>query len=164
LFQIKKIGKFVHINLVCVVKISYQFNKLWVTQKQFRRRFNHRCFFCNFICYFLTFQSHFAKTMSQLNDIFVHQCDSLLVLKHFIVLIFFHLIRFRNHISPGNVFLEKFQHPFSTLKLIVLQSMWPNDSKFDSCHLQHVHYKIVQLRFSTLVTFRPRTLQKQWCF
>jgi len=29
---------------------------------------------------------------------------------------FFHLSKFRNRISPPNAFLEKFQHPFATLK------------------------------------------------
>jgi len=46
------LGKVVHTSLFCLLKISYQ------SKKHFsRRRFNLRCVFCNFFCYFLTFQS-----------------------------------------------------------------------------------------------------------
>jgi len=87
-FSIIFVGIVVHNNLVSMAKVSYQSKNLWVTEKhQFsRERFSHHYVFCN---YFLTFQIHFANTMSQLNDIFFHQCIFMLILKHFIVWSFF---------------------------------------------------------------------------
>jgi len=61
-FHKKKYWKSAHTSLVCVVKISHQSKKLWLTKKHFRRRrFSLKCIFCNFSCNFLTFQSHFAN-------------------------------------------------------------------------------------------------------
>jgi len=56
-FAIKKFQKVAHTCLVCMAKISYQSKKLWVTEEHFSRRFNLICVFCNFFCYFLTFQT-----------------------------------------------------------------------------------------------------------
>jgi len=74
------------------------------------------CFLQLFLLFFFTFESYFAITMSQFNDVFFSlMClydgfESLYSLK------FFDLSRFRNQISPPNVFLKKFHHLFSKLK------------------------------------------------
>jgi len=89
-FSIIFIGKIVHTSLVCMVKISYQSKKLWVTKKHFSRgRFSHRFDFLQFFHCFLTFQNNFVDTMSQLNEIFFHQCVYMLVLNLFTVKVFF---------------------------------------------------------------------------
>jgi len=88
-FSIIFVEKVMHTNLVSMIKISYQSKKLQVTKKHFSRgRFSYRCDFCYFFHYFLTFQNNFANTMSQLNEIFFHQCVCMLVLNHFIVKFF----------------------------------------------------------------------------
>jgi len=92
LFPIIFVGKVAHTSLVCVVKISYQSKKLWVTEKHFsRRRSNHRCDFCYFFHFVLAFQNNFADTMTmtQLSNIFFHQCVCMLVLNHFLVNFYF---------------------------------------------------------------------------
>jgi len=87
LFLINVFGKVAYTSLVCMAKISYQSKKLWVTKRHFSRKMlSHRCVFYN---YFLTFQIHFVDSVSQLNDIFFHQCICMLVLKHFLVWSFF---------------------------------------------------------------------------
>ena len=120
-------------------------------------------YFCNFFFYFLTFQSHFADTMHQLNDIFSPMClyvgfESLYSLK------FFHLSRFRNQISPPNVLLGKFQHPFSTLKhynLAIYVAKWLQ-IWFTSSTTHTLG--LYSWNLYNLVTFRSITPQKQWCF
>ena len=48
-FPIKVFGEVAHTSLVCVVKISEQSKKLWVTERHFsKRKFNYRWVFCNF--------------------------------------------------------------------------------------------------------------------
>jgi len=61
-------------------------------------------------------------------EFFFHQCVYILVLNHFTIGIFFYLSRFRNWISPHNVFLGKIWHLFSTLKhynLPIYAVKWP---------------------------------------
>jgi len=148
LFSIIFVHKVAHTSLVFVVKISYQSKKLWVTKKHFsNRRFSHRCDFLLFFYNFLTFQNNFAETMSQLNDIFIHQCVCMLVLNHFTIKFLFCLSRFRVWISPPNVFLGKFQHLFSipkhyNLPIYVVKwlQIW-----FTSCRTCTLQYCIVEI-------------------
>ena len=42
--------------------------------------------------------------------------------------------------------LGYFSDLFKHYNILMLQSKWSNNSKFGSHHLQHVHYKIVQLK------------------
>jgi len=88
-FSIIFVGKVAHTSLVCMVKFH-------INPKSYEWMINILVggsgidvFFATFVAIFLTFQSHFANAMSQLNEIFLHQCVCMLVLKHFIVQSFF---------------------------------------------------------------------------
>jgi len=105
----------VHPSLVCVTNISYQSKKLRVNEKHFSRRFNPRCGFFNFSWYFFDISKPFFRHNKAIQWYFFHQCICMLVLNHFTVK-FFCLSRFKNWISPPNVFWGKVQNLFSTLK------------------------------------------------
>jgi len=87
--SIKLFGRFVLSFLVCVVKFSYQSKKLWVIEKNFSRRFNFRCVFCNFSCYFFDILKPFCKHNESIQWYFFHQCVWMLVLHQFLVQFFF---------------------------------------------------------------------------
>ena len=72
-------------------------------------------FFAVFLALFKVFQSQFVTTMSQFNEFFLPMC-LFTTFESFYSIKFFHLSRFRNQISPPNVFLWKFQHSFLALK------------------------------------------------
>jgi len=123
-----------------------------------RRRFSHRCVFYNYI---LTFQIHFANIISQLNDIFFHQCICMLVLEHFIVK--------KNSFEKSKLTTECVSRKIS--------ASFFNTKTFKSCNLCgqmtlnliHSIYNMHTTRLYgwgsyNLVKFRPITFQKQWCF
>jgi len=87
--------------------------KLWMIEKHFsNRRFSYRCVFCNFFLLFFDFlQTQWVNWM-----IFFSLMCWLVGFEALYISKFFHLNRFRNQISPPNVFLWKFQHPFLALK------------------------------------------------
>ena len=100
-----------------MAKISCQSKKLWVTEKHSSRRsFSHRCGFCSFSCSFQGISKPFCNHNESIQWIFFSPMCLCINFESFCSIIFFHLSRFRNQISPPNVFLGKFQHPFSTLK------------------------------------------------
>jgi len=85
LFSILKDLNVAQTSLFYMSKISFQSKKLWVTEKHFsRRKFSLRCIFATI----LTFESYFASSMNQFNDIFLHQYVCILVLNYFIVKVF----------------------------------------------------------------------------
>jgi len=70
-FLMNFFGKVAYTSLVCVAKISYQSESHeWLRDILVEGGSALNVFFCNFSFYFLTFESHFTKAMSQLNDYF----------------------------------------------------------------------------------------------
>jgi len=89
-FSIIFVGKVAHTSLVFVVKFSYQFKKLWVTEKHFSRgSFNPRCDFLLFFSLFFDISKQFCKHNESIEWYFLSPMCLLLVLNYFIVLIFF---------------------------------------------------------------------------
>jgi len=116
-FSIIFVGKVAYTSLVYVVKISYQSKMLWVIEKHFsRKRFNQRCYFLLLFSLFFDISKQFCKHNRSIEWYFFSPNCFFFGSKLLCSLKFFHLSRFRNQISPPNVFLRKFQHLFSTLK------------------------------------------------
>jgi len=116
-FSIIFVLKVANSSLVCVVKISYQLKKLWVIEKHFSRgRFSHRCDFLLLFQLFFDISNPFCRHNKLIEWYFFSPMCWYVGIESLCSLNFFHLSRFRNRISPPNVFWGKFQHLFSTLK------------------------------------------------
>ena len=166
LFSIIFVGKVAHTSLVLVVKISYQSKKLWLTEKHFSRgRFSHRCVFLLLFSLFFDISKQFCKHNESIEWFFFPPKCLSFDFKSLCSLKFFHLSRFRNRISPPNVFLGKFQHLLSTLKhynLSIYMVKWPQ-IWFYTIYNMHTT-RLYGWDFHNLLTFRLITLEKQGCF
>jgi len=103
-------------------------------------------FFATFLAIFLTFESHLADTMSQIQWYFFSPMCLYASFELHYSSKFFHWSRFRNQISPPNV-LTKFKHHFSTLKhynLTIYVAKWLQI--WFTSSTTHTLYKIVRLR------------------
>jgi len=94
-FSIIFVGKVAHTILVCVVKISCQYKKLWVNQNHFSRRFNHRCVFCNLFYYFFDIAKPFCKHNESIEWNFSSPICLYVGFKAHFSSMFFHLSRLR---------------------------------------------------------------------
>jgi len=116
-----------------------------------RKRFSLNCVVvCNFSCYFLTFQSHFVDTISQFNDIFFHQSICMLDLNYFIVKFFFIWVGLKIKSTSKCVarkVLASFFHTKILFNLAIYVAKWLQIWFMSCTSLEHVHYKIVRLRF-----------------
>jgi len=129
LFSIIFVKKVAHTSVFYMVKLSYQYKKLWENERHFDRgRFSHRCVFLLLFSPFFDISKQFCRHNESIEWYFFSlKClsfgfESLWSLK------FFQLSRFRNRISPPNVLFRKFQHLFSTLthyNLSIYLVKWP---------------------------------------
>ena len=109
LISIIFVGKVAHSSLVLVVKISYQSKELWLTENHFSRgRFSHGCVFLLLFSLFFDISKQFCKCNESIEWFFFHQSVFSFGIESLFSLNFFHLSRFRNQISPPNVFWGQF--------------------------------------------------------